>query len=119
MDKMDRKVQQLGSAWDGLPADLLANVLEHLPRDDPGIAAIRQTCRWAQHAMLHSYRSSLHDVQAVYAGLWSAFSEPTGLTSLIVSTWCADEAVDAFYFDAALKQRPVGWFGRFKMEHYA
>lgn len=42
---MDRRVQQLGCAWEGLPADLLANVLEHLPRDDPSIAAIRQTCR--------------------------------------------------------------------------
>ncbi|CAL5225196.1 g7979 [Coccomyxa viridis] len=51
MDRLDRKVQQLGSTWDGLPADLLANVLEHLPRNDPGIAAIRQTCR-SWHAAL-------------------------------------------------------------------
>ena len=86
MDRKDRKVQQLGSAWDGVPADLLANVLEHLPRDDPGIAAIRQTCRWAQHSILRSSRSSSRNGHVVYAGLWSAFSEPTGLTFLIVSS---------------------------------
>lgn len=113
MDRLDRKVQQLGSTWDGLPADLLANVLEHLPRNDPGIAAIRQTCRWAQYLILRSCRSSSHDGHAVYAGLWSAFSEPTGLTSLIVSSWCADEAVDVSCFHTALNQRPAKWIGPF------
>jgi hypothetical protein len=38
-------MQQVGSTWEGLPAELLANVLGHLCRDDPSITAVRQTCK--------------------------------------------------------------------------
>ena len=105
---MDRKMQQLGSAWEGLPADLLANVLEHLPRDDPGIAAIRQTCRWAQYVSLHHSVSSLRPGRAVHAGLWSAFSEPTGLTFLRVSRWRADMVAISSSLRMIVQYSPLG-----------
>ena len=99
---MDRKAQQLGTAWNGLPADLLANVLEHLPRDDPSIAAIRQTCRWAQHSFLRYPKSPSGTRRPVHARLWSAFSEPTGLTYLSGAGRWADEAVDVSFLRFAL-----------------
>ena len=42
---MDSRCSSWAAPGMALPSDLLANVLEHLPRDDTGITAIRQTCR--------------------------------------------------------------------------
>lgn len=91
-------MQQVGSAWEGLPADLLASVLEHLPRDDPGIAAVRQTCKCVLLELLHPYEDAPRRGSAVRAGLWSAFSEPTGLTFLRVGRWGAAEVTDVTFF---------------------
>jgi len=101
-------VQQPGCVWESLPADLLTNVLEHLPRDDPSNGAIRQTCRWALGSIASPSTGSSWAGYAVHAGLWSAFSEPTGLTYLKAYSWCADEAVDVWCTDCILHFRPPG-----------